>query len=99
MDKRIGWNFDSGQHATFNPLRPIALRRSETVLWRARAKTDSQVRRSRARFLYENRIICGPANKKRIFLKRIFFLEGPVALILIVFWARPPRPAPPTRHT
>jgi ankyrin repeat protein len=99
MDKRIGWNFDSGQHATFNPLRPIALRRSETVLWRARSKTNSQFRRSRARFLDENRIIGGPAIKMRIFHKRFVFRAGLVALILIVLWAIAIGPEPPTRIT
>jgi len=99
MDKRIGWNFDSGQHATFNPLRPIAVRRSETVLLRARSKTDSQFRRSRARFLDENRIIGGPAIKMRIFHKRFVFRAGLVALILIVLWAIAIGPEPPARIT
>ena len=99
MDKRIGWNFDSGQHATFNQLRPIALNRGKTVLWRARSKTDSQFRRSRGRFLDENHISGGPAIKMRIFHKRFVFRAGLVALILIVLWAIAIGPEPPTRVT
>jgi len=99
MDKRIGWNFDSGQHATFNRLRPIAVRRSKTVLWPPRSKTDSQFRRSRARFLDENRIIGGPAIKMRIFHKRFVFRAGLVALILIVLWAIAIGPERPARIT
>ena len=99
MEKRIGWNFDSGQHATFNPLRPIALRRSKTVLWQPHSRTDSQFSRSRARLLDENRIIGGPAIKMRIFHKRFVFRAGLVALILIVLWAIAIGPEPPTRIT
>src|SRR6059058_3486925 len=99
MDKRIGWNFDSGQHATFNPLRPIALRRSETVLWRPYSKTNSQFRRSRGRFLDENRIIGGPAINMRIFHRRLVLRAGVVALILIVLWAIAIGPEPPARAT
>ena len=110
MDKRIRWNFDSGQHATFNPLRPIPVRRSKTVspadesvpcadLWRPHSKTDSQFRRSRARFLDENRIIGGPAIKMRIFHRRFVLRAGLVALILIVLWAIAIGPEPPARIT
>jgi ankyrin repeat protein len=97
MDKRIGWNFDSGQHATFNPLRPIAVRRSKAVLWRPHSKADSQFLRSRGRLLDENRIIGGPAIKMRIFHKRFVFRAGLVALILIVLWAIAIGPEPPAR--
>src|SRR5262245_18846965 len=99
MDKRIGWNFDSSQHATFNPLRPIAVRRSETVLWQPHSKTDSQFRRSRARFLDENRIIGGPAINMRIFHRRFVLRAGVVALILILLWAIVIGPEPPARIT
>src|SRR2546421_607478 len=99
MDKRIGWNFDSGQHATFNPLRPVALRRSKTVLWRPHSKTNSQFRRSRGRFLDENRIIGGPAINMRIFHRRLVLRAGVVALILIVLWAIAIGPEPPARAT
>ena len=99
MDKRIGWNFDSGQHATFNPLRPIAVRRSKTVLSEPHSKTDSQFRRRRARFLDENRIIGGPAINMRIFHRRFILRAGVVALILIVLWAIAIGPEPPARIT
>ena len=88
---------DSGQHATFNPLRPIAVRRSKTVLWRPHSKTDSQFRRSRGRFLDQNRIIGGPAINMRIFHKRFVFRAGLAALILIVLWAIAIGPEPPSR--
>ena len=99
MDKRIGWNFDSSQDVTFNPLRPIACRRSETVVWRNRSKTYSQFRRSRARFLDENRMIGGPAINMRIFHRRFVLRAGVVALILIVVWAIAIGPEPPARIT
>jgi ankyrin repeat protein len=97
MDKRIGWNFDSGQHATFNPLRPIALSHSNAVLLRTHSKTDSQFRRSHGRFLDQNRIIGGPAINMRIFHRRFVFRAGVVALILIVLWAIAIGPEPPAR--
>jgi ankyrin repeat protein len=97
MDKRIGWNFDSGQHATFNPLRPIAVRRGRTALWQLHSKTYSQLRHSRARFLDENRIIGGPAINMRIFHRRFVLRAGVVALILIVVWAIAIGPEPPAR--
>jgi len=97
MDKRIGWNFDSAQHATFNPQRPIAVRRSKIVLWRPDSNRDSQFCRSRAKFLDENRIIGGPAINMRIFHRRLILRAGGVALILIVLWAIAIGPEPPTR--
>ena len=99
MDKRIGWNFDSGQHATFNPLRPIAVPHSKTFLRRTHSKTDSPFRRSRARFLDENRIIGGPAINMRIFHRRFVLRAGVVALILILLWAIVIGPEPPARIT
>jgi ankyrin repeat protein len=99
MDKRIGWNFDSSQHATFNPLRPIAVSGSKTFVRRTHSKTDSQFRRSRARFLDENRIIGGPAINMRIFHRRFVLRAGTVALILIVLWAIAIGPEPPSRIT
>ncbi|MGE5212133.1 MAG: ankyrin repeat domain-containing protein [Nitrospirota bacterium] len=97
MDKRIGWNFDSSQHATFNALRPIALPRSETARSRPDAKTDSQFRPSRARFLDEKRIIGGPAINMRIFHRRFVLRAGFAALILIFLWAIAIGPEPPSR--
>src|SRR5262245_11675963 len=99
MDKRIGWNFDSGQHATFNPLRPITVRSSETAGWRTHPKTDSQFCRSRARFLDENRIIGGPAINMRVFHRRFVLRAGIAALILIFLWAIAIGPEPPARIT
>ena len=99
MDKRICWNFDSGQHATFNSPRPIALSHSKTVLWRPHSNTDSQFRRSRGRFLDQNRMIGGPAINMRIFHKRFVFRAGLAALILIVLWAIAIGPEPPARIT
>src|SRR5262249_46545961 len=110
MEKRIGWNFDSGQRATFNTLRPITVRRSKTVssadesvpsadLSRTRSKTDSRYSRSRARLLDENRIIGGPAINMRIFHRRFVLRAGVVALILIVLWAVAIGPEPPARIT
>src|SRR5262249_42930065 len=97
MDKRIGWDFDSGQHATFNPRRPIAVRRSETVPLKPASKTDSQFRGSRARFLEENRVIGGPAFNMRIFHRRFVLRAGIAALILVLLWAIAIGPEPPAR--
>src|SRR6185437_5694551 len=96
MDKRISWNFDSSQHATFNPLRPIAVRRSKTVLWPPDSKTDSQFGGSRARFLDENRMIGGPAINMRIFHRRFVLRAGVAALILIALWIIAIGPEPPS---
>jgi ankyrin repeat protein len=97
MDKRIGWNFDSGQHATFNTLRPIAVHRGKIVQWQPDLNTDSQFSRTRARFLDENRIIGGPSINMRIFHRRFILRAGVVALILIVLWVIAIGPEPPSR--
>jgi ankyrin repeat protein len=97
MDKRIGWNFDSSQHATFNPLRPIAPPRSKTVLRPSLSNIDSPFHRSGARFLSENRIIGGPVINMRIFHRRFVLRAGLVALILIVLWAIGIGPEPPAQ--
>ena len=96
MDKRIGWNFDNGQHAMFNPPRPIAVPAGKTFVRRPHSKTDSQFSRSRARFLDENRVIGGPAINMRIFHRRFVLRAGGVALILIILWAIAIGPEPPT---
>lgn len=67
------------------------------VLWAPHSKTDSQFRRSRARFLDQNRVIGGPAINMRIFHRRFVFRAGAVALILIVLWAIAIGPEPPAR--
>ena len=71
--------------------------RSKTVLWPTHSKTNSPFRRSRARFLDENRIIGGPAINMRIFHRRFVLRAGVVALILIVLWAIAIGPEPPAR--
>lgn len=99
MDKRIGWNFDSAQRATFNPPRPITVQGGEIVQWPPSSKTDSQFYRSRARFRDENRVIGGPAFNMRIFHWRFVLRAGGVALILVVLWAIAIGPEPPARIT
>ncbi|HEY4638696.1 MAG TPA: ankyrin repeat domain-containing protein, partial [Candidatus Udaeobacter sp.] len=97
MDKRISWNFDSGQHATFNPLRPLALRGgSKTVIWPPDSKTHSQFDGSRGRFLDENRMNGGPAINMRIFHRRFILRAGVAALILIALWVIVIGPEPPS---
>src|SRR6188472_1704773 len=95
MDKRISWNFDSGQHATFNPLRPIAVPPSKTVVWPPASKTDSQFGGSRARFPDQNPMLGAPAINIRIFHRRFILRAGVAALILIGLWviAIGPEPA------
>src|SRR5262245_49435693 len=108
MDKRIGWNFDSSQHATFNPLRPIAVDRTKTSspadasvpcadLRRPHSKTDSRSGRSHARFLDETRMIGAPASTMRIFHRRFVLRAGVAALILIALWVIAIGPEPPAR--
>src|SRR5215472_11619617 len=87
MDKRIGWNFDTSQHATFNPTRPIP----------AYLKADSQFDGTHARFVDGRRIIGSPTINMRMFQRRFVLRVGLVALILIVLWAIAIGPEPPTR--
>ena len=96
MDKRISWNFDSGQHATFNPLRPIALRPSKTVGWPPDSKTDSQFEGSRARFPDQNCMIGAPAINIPIFHRRFILRAGVAALVLIALWIIAIGPEPPS---
>jgi ankyrin repeat protein len=97
MDKRIGWNFDSGQHATFNPPRPIGVPRTQGDPLAPYPKSDSQFGRKRARFLDENRIIGGPAINMRILHRRFVPRAVFGALILILLWAIAIGPEPPSR--
>lgn len=99
MDKRIGWDFDSSQHATFNARRPITLPRSETARWGPDSTTNWQFGGSRAKFPDENRIIGGPAFNMRIFHRRFFLRAGFAALVLIFLWAVAIGPEPPSRIT
>ena len=97
MDKRIGWNFDSSQHATFNPLRPITLPPAGPDLQGRHSKTDSQFVRRHARFLDENRIIGGPAINMRVFHRRFILRSGLAALVLVFLWAIAIGPEPSSR--
>src|SRR5438874_1470677 len=85
MDKRIGWNLDSTQDATFNWIRPIP----------AYSKARSQFNRRSTTFLDEARIISGPTLFMRAFKKRFVFAAGVVLLVL--FWAIAVGPEPPAR--
>jgi ankyrin repeat protein len=80
-------------------MRPIVVPHSKTFLRRTHLKTDSPFRRSRARFLDENRIIGGPAINMRIFHRRFVLRAGVAALILILLWAIAIGPEPPSRIT
>src|SRR5262249_7193370 len=101
MDKRIGWNFDSTQHATFNPVRPMRVRHPHSVgiLSRTYLKTHSQLSRSHARFLDGRRIIDSPTINMRMFKRRVVLRAGVVALMLIFLWAMAVGPEPPARIT
>ena len=85
MDKRIGWNLDSTEDATFNWLRPMP----------AYSKARSQFSRRSTSFLDEARITSDPTLFMSAFKRRIFFWAG-VAL-LILFWAIAVGPEPPAR--
>jgi ankyrin repeat protein len=85
MDRRIGLNLDSTEHATFNWIRPIP----------AYAKTPSPFDRSSPTFLDEARIISGSTVFMREFKRRFVFAAGIVLLIL--FWAIAVGPEPPAR--
>ncbi|PYL74939.1 MAG: hypothetical protein DMF26_09490 [Verrucomicrobia bacterium] len=89
MDKRISWNFDSTQHATFNPVRPITACR----------KTHSQFDGSHARFIDGRRIIGRPIINMRMFQRRFVLRAGVLALVLIALWAIAIGPEPPARIT
>src|SRR6266446_3687919 len=85
MDRRIGWNLDSREHATFNWIRPIP----------AYSKAPSPLNHGGTTFLDESRIISGPTLSMRAFKRRFVFAAGVVLLIL--FWAIAVGPEPPAR--
>jgi ankyrin repeat protein len=85
MDKRIGWNLDSTEDATFNWLRPMP----------AYSKARSQVSRGSTTFLDEARIISSSTLFMSAFKRRFVFWAGVVLLIL--FWAIAVGPEPPAR--
>jgi len=85
MDKRIGWNLDSTEDATFNWLRPMP----------AYSKAGSQFSGKSAAFLDGARIISRPTLLMSAFHRRFLFWAGLVLLIL--FWAIAVGPEPPAR--
>jgi ankyrin repeat protein len=97
MDKRIGWNFDTTQDATFNPVRPIPASHDESLLWRSYPKTHSQLARSHARFADRRRAIGSRTIKMRMFQRRFLLRAGVAASILILLWAIVVGPEPPAR--
>jgi ankyrin repeat protein len=86
MDKRISWNFDSTQHATFNPARPIA-----------GYKAHSHFHASHARFNDSGPTIDGLSINTRMSQRRFVLRAGVVAVILIFLWAFAIGPEPPAR--
>src|SRR5438034_6903197 len=89
MDKRMDWNLDSREHATFNWLRPIP----------AYSKSGSRFRRSYTTFVDEARIIPSPTLHMHVFKRRVVFPAGVAILILILLWAMAIGPEPPARVT
>jgi ankyrin repeat protein len=85
MDKRMGWNLDSTEHATFNWVRPIP----------ACSKVGSQLNPPPTTVLDTASIITGPTLRMRVFKRRFVFRIGVVLLIL--FWATALGPEPPAR--
>src|SRR4030095_16174109 len=85
MDKRIAWNLDSAEHATFNWIRPIP----------GYLKALLRFNRSSTTFLNGARIIFGSTLFMRAFKRRFVFGAGVVLLIL--FWAIAVGPEPPAR--
>src|SRR5438270_7268084 len=85
MDKRIGWNLDSTEDATFNWLRPMP----------AYSKARSQFSRRSTTFLDEARIIPRSPLFMSAFNGRIVFWAG--VLLLILLWAIAVGPEPPAR--
>ena len=85
MDKRMGWNLDSREHATFNWIRPIP----------AYSKVGSQFHPTPIPGLDTARIMAGPTNPMRVFKRRFVFRLSVV--LLIFFWATALGPEPPAR--
>ena len=85
MDKRIGWNLDSPEHAMFNWPRPIP----------ACAKARSQFNRASVTVPDRAYILSGHALHMRAPTRRIVFQASVVFLILL--WATAIAPEPPAR--
>src|SRR5436305_13796410 len=97
MDKRIGWDFDSIQHATFNRERPISLRQGESRLSRRYPNAHSQLHGTHARFTDGRRRIGTATINMRTFHRRFVLRAGAAALILVLLWAIAIGPEPSTR--
>jgi ankyrin repeat protein len=85
MDKRMRWNLDSAEHATFNWIRPIP----------ACSKVGSQLNPAPITVLDTGGTISGATLHMRVFKRRFVFRIGVVLLIL--FWATALGPEPPAR--
>jgi ankyrin repeat protein len=85
MDKRIGWNLDSAEHAMFNWPRPIP----------ACLKARSQFNRASVTVSERAYILFGQALHMRASSRRIVFQASVVFLILL--WATAIAPEPPAR--
>jgi ankyrin repeat protein len=85
MDKRIGWNLDSPEHAMFNRLRPIPVC----------SKAFSQFNRASVNLPEWTYIISGRALHMGASRKRIIFQASVVFSILL--WATAIAPEPPSR--
>jgi ankyrin repeat protein len=96
MDKRMGSNLDSREHATFNWIRPIPVRYPESVgiLRRTSSKEGLQVNPPSTAALDTGCIMTGPTLHMRVFKRRFLFRIGVVLLIL--FWATALGPEPST---
>lgn len=85
MDKRMGLNLDSTEHATFNWIRPIP----------ACSKVGSQFSPAPVTVPDTGPIISRPTLHMRVFKRRFVFWIGVVLLILL--WATALGPEPPAR--
>jgi ankyrin repeat protein len=85
MDKRIGWNLDSPEHAMFNSLRPIPVC----------SKAPSQFNRASVNLPEWTYIVSGRALHMGASRKRIVFQASVVFSILV--WATGIGPEPPAR--
>ena len=85
MDKRMGLNLDSTEHATFNWIRPIP----------ACSKAGSQFSPAPVTVPDTGPIISRPTLHMRVFKRRFVFWIGVVLLILL--WATALGPEPPAR--
>jgi ankyrin repeat protein len=97
MDKRIGWSFDSAQHAMFNRLRPIPVRRGESIPGQLTQRRNSQFGSSHARLIDGRRVIGNPTIHMRMFPRRFVLRAGVAALVLILLWGFTIGPEPSAR--